>query len=107
MEVSGQLHAMAALTPGKEHRYPMDSGPGGPQSRSDVVTVQYCVCTLLIKHQVSEEKIHNTGNDLIHLCCASHFKNHKMTQRDHLVTCQKSLKEEIIEIYNSSSRHCK
>jgi hypothetical protein len=32
--VSGQLHATAALPPGKEPRYPLDRGLGGPQSRS-------------------------------------------------------------------------
>jgi hypothetical protein len=34
MEVSGQVHAAAALTPGKEPRYPLDRRLGGPQSRS-------------------------------------------------------------------------
>jgi hypothetical protein len=34
MEVSGQLHAPAALTRGEEPRYPLDRWPGGPQSRS-------------------------------------------------------------------------
>jgi hypothetical protein len=33
MEVSGQLHAPATLTPGSL-RYPLDRGLGGPQSRS-------------------------------------------------------------------------
>jgi hypothetical protein len=32
--VSGQLHAPAALPPGKELRYPLDRRLGGPQSRS-------------------------------------------------------------------------
>jgi hypothetical protein len=32
--MSGQLHAPAALTPGKEPRYPLDRRLGGPQSRS-------------------------------------------------------------------------
>jgi hypothetical protein len=32
--VSGQLHAPAALPPGKEPRYPLDRRLGGPQSRS-------------------------------------------------------------------------
>jgi hypothetical protein len=35
MEVSGQLHAPAALPPGKDPpRYPLDRGLGGPQNRS-------------------------------------------------------------------------
>jgi hypothetical protein len=34
LEVSGQLHAPAALPPGKEPRYPLDGTLGGPQSRS-------------------------------------------------------------------------
>jgi hypothetical protein len=34
MEVSGRLHAQAALPPGKEPRYPLDRRLGGPQSRS-------------------------------------------------------------------------
>jgi len=34
MEVSGQLHAPAALPPGKEPWYPLDRRLGGPQSRS-------------------------------------------------------------------------
>jgi hypothetical protein len=34
MEVSGQIHASAALTPWKEPRYPLDKRLGGPQSRS-------------------------------------------------------------------------
>jgi hypothetical protein len=34
MEVSGQLHAPAALPPGKETLVPMDRRLGGPQSRS-------------------------------------------------------------------------
>jgi hypothetical protein len=34
MEVSGQLHAPAALPPGKAPRYPMDRRLGGPQSWS-------------------------------------------------------------------------
>jgi hypothetical protein len=34
MEMSGQLHAPAALPPGKEPRYPLDRTLGGPQSRS-------------------------------------------------------------------------
>jgi hypothetical protein len=34
MEVSGQLHAPAALPPGKSPRYPLDRRLGGPQSRS-------------------------------------------------------------------------
>jgi hypothetical protein len=35
MEVSGQLHAPAALLPGKEPCYPLDRGLGGPQSQSE------------------------------------------------------------------------
>jgi len=35
MEVSGQLHAPAALTPGKGPRYPFDGRLGGHQSRSE------------------------------------------------------------------------
>jgi hypothetical protein len=31
---AGQLHAPAALPPGKEPRYPLDKRLGGPQSRS-------------------------------------------------------------------------
>jgi hypothetical protein len=34
MEVSGQLHAPAALPPGKEPRYPLDRRLGGPKSCS-------------------------------------------------------------------------
>jgi hypothetical protein len=34
MEVSGQLHAPAGLTAGKEPLYPLDRRVGGPQSRS-------------------------------------------------------------------------
>jgi hypothetical protein len=34
MEVSGQLHAPAALVPGKEPPVPLDRRQGGPQSRS-------------------------------------------------------------------------
>jgi hypothetical protein len=33
MEVSGQLHAPAALSPGKSPRYPFYRKLGGPQSR--------------------------------------------------------------------------
>jgi hypothetical protein len=35
MEVSGQLHASAALPPGKDPRYPLDRRLGGPQNRSE------------------------------------------------------------------------
>jgi hypothetical protein len=34
MEVSVQLHALAALTPGKILRYQLDRRLGGPQNRS-------------------------------------------------------------------------
>jgi hypothetical protein len=34
MEVSGQLHAPAALPPGKEPQFPLDRRLGGPKSRS-------------------------------------------------------------------------
>jgi hypothetical protein len=34
MEVSGQLHAPAALPLGKYSRYPLDRSLSGPQSRS-------------------------------------------------------------------------
>jgi hypothetical protein len=34
MEVNGQLHAPAALPPGKEPLYPLDRRLGGPQSHS-------------------------------------------------------------------------
>jgi hypothetical protein len=34
MEMSGQLHAPAALPPEKEPWYPLDRRLGGPQSRS-------------------------------------------------------------------------
>jgi hypothetical protein len=34
MEVSGQLHASAALSPGNSHWYPLDRKLGWPQSRS-------------------------------------------------------------------------
>jgi hypothetical protein len=34
MEVSGQLHALATLPPGKEPLVPLDRSLGGPQSRS-------------------------------------------------------------------------
>jgi hypothetical protein len=34
MEVSGQLHAPAALPPGKKPVVPIESRLGGPQSRS-------------------------------------------------------------------------
>jgi hypothetical protein len=33
MEVSGQLHALAALSPVKEDRYPLDRGLCGPQNQ--------------------------------------------------------------------------
>jgi hypothetical protein len=33
-EVSGQIHAPAALPSGKEPRFPLDRRLGGPQSRS-------------------------------------------------------------------------
>jgi hypothetical protein len=33
MEVSGQLHALAALPPGKSPWYPLDRRLGGPQTR--------------------------------------------------------------------------
>jgi hypothetical protein len=35
MEVSGQLHDPAALSPGKSPQYPLDRRLGGPQSRSE------------------------------------------------------------------------
>jgi hypothetical protein len=35
MQVSGQLHAPAALFSAKEPRYPLDRRLGGPQSRSE------------------------------------------------------------------------
>jgi hypothetical protein len=34
MEVSGQLHALAAISPGKEHLVPIDRRLGEPQSQS-------------------------------------------------------------------------
>jgi hypothetical protein len=34
MEVSGQIHAPAASSPGKSPLYPLDRRLGGPQSRS-------------------------------------------------------------------------
>jgi hypothetical protein len=34
MEVGGQIHAPAALLPGKEPPYPLEIRMGGPQSRS-------------------------------------------------------------------------
>jgi hypothetical protein len=34
MEMSGQLHVLAALPPGKDPQYPLDRRLGGPQSRS-------------------------------------------------------------------------
>jgi hypothetical protein len=34
MEVNGQLHDTAALSPGKSPRYPLDRRLAGPQSRS-------------------------------------------------------------------------
>jgi hypothetical protein len=40
MKVSGQLHASAALTPGKEPRYPFDRRLGGTQSRSSSCGVE-------------------------------------------------------------------
>jgi hypothetical protein len=33
MEVSGQVHATAALRPGNDSRYPLNSKLGGPQRR--------------------------------------------------------------------------
>jgi len=36
MKVSGQLHAPAALAPGKDPRFPMVGRLGGPQSRSGI-----------------------------------------------------------------------
>jgi hypothetical protein len=35
MRVGGQIHAPAALTPGKETRYPLYRRLGGPQGRSE------------------------------------------------------------------------
>jgi len=35
MEVSGEYHATAALSPGKERRYPLYRWMGGPQSDLD------------------------------------------------------------------------
>jgi hypothetical protein len=35
MEVSGQIHAPAALPPEKEPQYPLHKRLGGPQSRSE------------------------------------------------------------------------
>jgi hypothetical protein len=35
MEVSGQLHALAALPPGKKNQYPLDRRLDGHQSRSE------------------------------------------------------------------------
>jgi hypothetical protein len=43
MEVSGQLHAPAALLPGKKPWYPLDRKLGGPQSRSGRLSL---VCPL-------------------------------------------------------------
>jgi hypothetical protein len=37
MRVRGQRHASAALPTGKETRYPLYRGPGGPQGRSGQV----------------------------------------------------------------------
>jgi hypothetical protein len=34
LEVSGQLHGLAALPPGKNTRYPLEGRLGGPQIRS-------------------------------------------------------------------------
>jgi hypothetical protein len=34
MEMNGQVHAPAALPPGRERRYPLDMRLGGAQSRS-------------------------------------------------------------------------
>jgi hypothetical protein len=34
MEVSGKLYTSADVLPEKEPTYPLDSRPGGPQSRS-------------------------------------------------------------------------
>jgi hypothetical protein len=39
MEVSGQLHASAALPPGKRPRYALDRTLGVPHSRKDSVTL--------------------------------------------------------------------
>jgi len=35
--MSGQLHAPAALSPGKESLYPLNRRLGGPQSRSESI----------------------------------------------------------------------
>jgi hypothetical protein len=40
MEVSGQLHAPAALPQGKSPWYPLDKRLGGPQSRSGLGGVE-------------------------------------------------------------------
>jgi hypothetical protein len=41
MEVSGQLHAPAALPPGKDLLYPWDRRLGGPQSRAGYEIMEY------------------------------------------------------------------
>jgi hypothetical protein len=77
MEVSGQLHAPAALHPGKSPGYPCDRKLGGPQSQSgcsrpvsveeeherqyvcvtgegDLFFVELCfICKVLIHHPLS------------------------------------------------------
>jgi hypothetical protein len=52
MEVSGELNVLAAFTPGKEKRYSLNTGQGGPQSRCvDVLHTH----TFLIIQQVDAE----------------------------------------------------
>jgi hypothetical protein len=65
MELSGQLHAPAALPPGKEPWYPLDKRLGGPQSpsgrflrRKFLVTFSESACRIAInKNDLSALKI--------------------------------------------------
>jgi hypothetical protein len=50
MEVSGQLHAPAALNPGENPRYPLDRRLGEPHSRSESCEEEKNLAMLGIEH---------------------------------------------------------
>jgi hypothetical protein len=50
MEVSGQLHASAALSQGKSPWYPLDRRLGGPQNQS--TCLYYCLELFMLLCQV-------------------------------------------------------
>jgi hypothetical protein len=73
MEMSGQLHAPAALLPGKEPSYPLDRRLGGPQNRSGrgceeknfqpLLGLEPPIVQLLA-HVISYEKVRNVVIDI-------------------------------------------